>query len=76
MANPKKKHTRMRRGMRRASNWTIQSENLSQCKHCGAPVRPHHVCPDCGFYKNELIVPRKIKKSKEGEGQSTGEAQG
>ena len=66
MANPKKKHTRMRRGMRRANNWRISAVNLSRCSHCGAGTESHHVCPECGFYNGELILPRKVKK-KEGE---------
>jgi large subunit ribosomal protein L32 len=65
MANPKKKHTRMRRGMRRGANWKISSANISKCSHCGAPTLSHQICPACGFYKNELIMPRKVKKEKE-----------
>lgn len=67
MANPKKKHTRMRTGMRRASNWRIEASNLSKCSHCGAPSLSHKICPECGFYDGELILPRKVKKKKEGE---------
>lgn len=65
MANPKKKHTRMRRGMRRSANWTIQAENLSKCTNCGSPSLSHQVCPECGFYQGELILPRKVKKKGE-----------
>ncbi len=69
MANPKKKHTRMRRNMRRAANWRLGATTLSKCSHCGAPALSHHICPQCGFYKNILILPKKVKKSKtEGEG--------
>ena len=68
MANPKKKHTRMRTGMRRSSNWRIEGVNLAKCSHCGAPNLSHRICPECGFYKNELIVPKKVKKTKQGEG--------
>ena len=67
MANPKKKHTRMRTGMRRASNWRIVASSLSKCSHCGGPTQPHTICTECGFYNNELILPRKVKKKKEGE---------
>lgn len=67
MANPKKKHTRMRRNMRRAHNWRIESSNLSKCSHCGGAMLSHQTCPECGFYNGELILPRKVKKKKEGE---------
>lgn len=71
MANPKKKHTRMRRDMRRASNWKIKHLHLSKCSHCGAANISHQICPECGFYNGELILPKKIKeKKKEGEGES------
>ena len=70
MANPKKKHTRMRRNMRRAANWQIHAANFGKCSQCGAPSLSHHVCPECGFYQNELILPRKIKKKDEEKPQS------
>ena len=65
MANPKKKPTRMRRNMRRSANWKVAAVNASQCTHCGSPALSHRVCPECGFYQNELILPRKIKKKDE-----------
>ncbi len=65
MANPKKKHTRMRRDLRRSANWKIAAVNLSKCSHCGLAARSHHVCPECGYYNGELIVPRKVKKKEE-----------
>ena len=65
MANPKKKHTRMRTDMRRSQNWRIKAVNLSKCSHCGQPNLSHQVCPECGFYNGELIVPRKVKKKEE-----------
>ena len=68
MANPKKKHTRMRTSMRRASNWRIAQVNLSKCSNCGAPTLSHHVCTECGYYNGTLVLPRKVKKKKEGEG--------
>ena len=65
MANPKKKHTRMRTDIRRSANWRITAPNMTQCSHCGVPNLSHHICPACGFYNNELLVPRKVKKKEE-----------
>ena len=65
MPNPKRKHTRMRRDMRRASNWKIFSLNTSKCPQCGAPKMPHRICASCGFYNGELIIPKKEKKKAE-----------
>jgi len=65
MPNPKRKHTRMRRDMRRSSNWKIFAANSSSCPQCGAPRIPHRICPSCGFYNGELIIPKKEKKKTE-----------
>jgi large subunit ribosomal protein L32 len=63
MPNPKRKHTRMRRDMRRA-NWKLTSQNVGACPRCGAAKMSHMVCPECGFYKDELVITKK-EKSKE-----------
>ena len=65
MANPKKKHTRMRTDIRRSANWRIQAVNTSKCSHCGAASLSHQICPECGYYNNELLIPRKVKKKAE-----------
>ena len=65
MPNPKKKHSQSRRDSRRAQNWKIKAQSLSKCSHCGAATQPHHVCPACGFYDGELIMPKKAKAKKE-----------
>ena len=65
MPNPKRKHTRMRRDMRRSANWRVSALNTSGCPQCGAPRIPHHICPSCGFYNGELIIPKKEKKKAE-----------
>lgn len=59
----------MRRGMRRSANWRIEASNLSKCSHCGAPARSHQICPDCGYYKDELILPKKVKADKKNQGE-------
>ncbi|HRY29394.1 MAG TPA: 50S ribosomal protein L32 [Elusimicrobiota bacterium] len=64
MANPKKKHTPMRRDMRRAQNWRLELGSLSRCPHCGGMRPPHRLCPACGYYGAELILPPKVKKDK------------
>ena len=64
MGNPKRRHTRMRRDMRRA-NWKAPVPGTSLCQRCGADKLPHRVCPSCGFYRDELVVVRK-EKGKEG----------
>lgn len=64
MPNPKKRHTRSRRDMRRASNWRLEIGSISLCPQCGAARRPHHVCPACGFYRDRLVAAVKQKGGK------------
>ncbi len=64
MPNPKRKHSPHRRDCRRSANSKITAENSNKCSNCGAPKMPHRVCPECGFYNGQLVVPKKAKKSK------------
>jgi large subunit ribosomal protein L32 len=61
MPNPKRKHTPSRRDSRRAQNWKVEAQNVSSCPQCGAARLPHHICPSCGFYNGELVMPKKEK---------------
>lgn len=51
----------------------IKQPKLTACKKCGKPVRPHTVCPECGFYKGREVInvlaklDRKERKAKEKE---------
>ncbi|MCS7184794.1 MAG: 50S ribosomal protein L32 [bacterium] len=62
MPNPKKKHTRMRTGMRRAMNWRLKIPTITQCPSCKNFIEPHTVCGVCGSYAEEIINPPKPKK--------------
>jgi large subunit ribosomal protein L32 len=42
--------------MRRAYNSVLKLPQLGTCPQCGAPYRPHRVCPACGYYKGRQIV--------------------
>lgn len=58
MPCPKKKLCRSKRGMRRAHDFLIVP-SAGQCQSCGALVRPHRVCQECGQYKSrEVLQPR------------------
>lgn len=56
MPNPKRKHTRSRRDMRRSSNSKLEAVQTVSCSNCGAQRKPHNVCPACGFYKDKVVV--------------------
>lgn len=58
MATPKRKTSPSRRGMRRAHH-ALKATKTAECKNCGAPKLPHHVCAACGYYEDKEIVAKK-----------------
>lgn len=67
MPNPKKKHTRSRRDLRRSHNSVIEVAQLVECPNCKSARLPHNVCPKCGFYKDRVVVAPKAAKTEEQE---------
>ena len=67
MANPKKKHTPMRTGMRRSANFRLSEPTLSLDPKTGEYHLPHHISPS-GYYKGELVLPPKQKKIQKAKG--------
>ncbi|MDI6807666.1 MAG: 50S ribosomal protein L32 [Candidatus Eisenbacteria bacterium] len=55
MALPKRRHSKTRRDKRR-THWKLTPPTLSACSHCGQPKLPHRVCPNCGYYNDEVVV--------------------
>ena len=64
MPNPKRKHTRSRRDLRRSANSKLTAVNFVECSNCGAARLPHNVCPKCGFYDGKMVTEVKVKKAK------------
>jgi len=64
MPVPKKRHSNIRQGKRRFSNYRLKETNLSKCPNCGAPNLPHQACPDCGQYEGRQVIKLKEKKEK------------
>ncbi len=54
MAEPKKKTSKSRGGMRRSHD-ALSAPNLSACPQCGDPKEPHRVCPSCGHYRGKQV---------------------
>jgi large subunit ribosomal protein L32 len=55
MPNPKRRHSKARRGKRRAHD-ALTAPSLSTCPHCHEPKMPHRVCPHCGYYKGRAVI--------------------
>ncbi len=65
MPNPKRKHTRSRRDKRRYQAWKLDITNLSVCPNCGTLKKSHMACPQCGYYKGKIVLPKKDEKKSE-----------
>jgi large subunit ribosomal protein L32 len=55
------RHTRAHTGNRR-SHHALKEANLQACLNCGAMVKTHVACKDCGMYKGKVV--RKVKAKK------------
>ena len=60
MAVPFRKVSKTRRDMRR-SHYKVTANGLVECTNCGAKIRPHRVCPECGFYKGKKVLSKEDK---------------
>lgn len=59
MGVPKRKASKQRGRQRRAANMKIEAPALVECPQCHALIVPHHLCPDCGYYKGKEVVATK-----------------
>jgi large subunit ribosomal protein L32 len=52
---PKRKRSKSRVGTHRAHQ-AISLPHLVECPHCHRPMRTHHVCPACGYYRGRDVL--------------------
>jgi len=55
MANPKKRTSKSKKGMRR-SHHHLTPPNVIYCSSCGEPTLSHTVCPGCGKYRGRQFL--------------------
>jgi large subunit ribosomal protein L32 len=63
MAVPFRKISKTRGRMRR-THYKLEAANTVVCKNCGASIKPHRVCPECGFYKGKNVTEKVAKEEK------------
>jgi large subunit ribosomal protein L32 len=56
VAVPKKKMSKSKSRMRRASAWTLDVPPRSTCPRCGSAKLPHVVCAECGWYHGRQAI--------------------
>lgn len=60
MGVPKRRVSKARQGDRRAHH-ALTLPQLEECPHCRQQKRPHHACPNCGWYNGREAVRIKQK---------------
>ncbi|MBO8137394.1 MAG: 50S ribosomal protein L32 [Desulfotomaculum sp.] len=55
MGVPKRKRSKMRNRRRRAVVMKLKAPNLVRCPQCQALIKPHHMCKECGYYKDREV---------------------
>ncbi len=59
MAHPKHKTSKARRDKRR-SHHRAEVATLATCSNCGATVKYHTVCGECGYYRGKLAIEKDL----------------
>jgi len=59
MGVPKRKSSKQRGRQRRAASMKLDAPMLVNCPQCRARIMPHHLCPECGYYKAREVVAAK-----------------
>lgn len=72
MPLPKRKTSHQRTTRRRAANWKLEVPNVSPCPRCHGPRLSHHVCPNCGFYGNKMVIDVRARSARRESSEQSG----
>ena len=56
------RRTSKTRKAKRRTHQTIVKPTTQMCENCGANVKSHTVCKQCGFYKGKKVIKAKDDK--------------
>ena len=59
MAHPKSRISKKRRDKRRTHHKAAMP-TLATCSNCGATVKYHHICSECGYYRGKQVIEKEI----------------
>jgi large subunit ribosomal protein L32 len=59
MAHPKSRTSKTRRDKRR-THYKASLPTLATCSNCGATVKYHNICPECGYYRGKQVIEKEI----------------
>lgn len=63
MAVPFRRTSKTAKRLRRG-HFKLKVEGLVKCPHCGALVKSHRVCPECGYYGGKDVLGMKAEEKK------------
>jgi len=55
MAVPFRKTSKAAKNKRR-SHLALAANSIISCENCGAMIKPHRVCRECGYYKGKEAI--------------------
>ncbi|MDY0345128.1 MAG: 50S ribosomal protein L32 [Bacilli bacterium] len=64
MAVPFRRTSKTKKRMRR-THQKLKVEGLVACSNCGATIKSHNICPECGFYDGKKVLDTKKAAAKE-----------
>ncbi len=60
MAVPQRRISKTRKRLRR-THFKLSVTGLVTCSNCGAMIKAHHVCPNCGYYAGKQVLDKNGK---------------
>lgn len=60
MAVPARKVSKTSQRTRRA-HMALTAKETTKCPNCGAVIKPHRVCKECGSYKGKTVIKEENK---------------